>query len=131
MKKRYRIHGDNKGYTIAILETPKKPIIRKNYATLGTSLDLKLFGVEFDSWHAEIRIVLFLLENPYYLNLIKSEGLFSLFVYRYTWKGNHATSSKPCPKCRKVLKIFKKKFLPNCKFVIKYIENHTLKTIEF
>jgi len=128
---KYKIFGDNKGYTIAILETSKKPIIRKNYTTNGSPLDLKLFGVHYDSWHAEIRIIMFLLDNPYYLNLIKHEGVFSMFVYRYTWKGNIGNSSKPCSKCMKVLKIFKKKFLPDCKFIIKYIENKQIKKIEF
>lgn len=126
-----RSFGDKKGYTIAILETPHRPIIRKNYTIPGSPLDLKIFGVTYNSWHAEARIIMFLLENPYYLNLVRSERIFSLFVYRYTWKGNHGLSSRPCPKCLKVLKLFKKKFLPNCKFIIKFIENNKIKKIEF
>ena len=121
--------GDRKGYTIAILHTPKKKIIRYNETSNSPSSDmtLSLFRVEFRSWHAEMRIIKFLIDNIYYRNMLASLGIVKMDVFRYTWCGNMANSSKPCDKCRKVISLFKEKYMPNTTIEIRYIENNTIK----
>jgi len=119
---------DSKGKTIAILQLPNgKMIVRENLCLSGP-LKVKVFGVEYDSWHAEIRCILSLMKNSYFLNLVKREKWLGLTVLRYNRKGKLTSNSKPCSACWKVLKIFKKRYLGlDTKFELAYIEAGKMK----
>ena len=125
----YKIEGDKKGVTIAVLLLGSKPIVRTNYA-VKNNLNVKLFGVEFNSWHAEMRIINLLMRNRYLLNKLKEQNRFIMHVYRYTPTGDYATSSKPCDKCVKVMKEFKRRYMKNGTFLIHYFEKNALGNVE-
>jgi len=115
---------DSKGKTIAILQLPNGKIITRENLCLSGSLKVKIFGIEYDSWHAEVRCILTLMKNSYFLNLVRQEKWLGLTVLRYNRKGKLAPNSKPCSACWKVLKIFKKRYLGlDNKFELTYIKD--------
>ncbi len=124
-------HSDIKGTSIAILHLPNgQTIVRKNIVVYGTELNIKLFGIEFDSWHAEMRLIYSLLKNTYYLKQVMEANLLEITVIRITKAGKLATCSKPCDKCIAVLKNFKKKYIPYGKVIIHYHKNSNFTVLE-
>ena len=114
---------DSKGKTLAICEIGSKIFSRENCTVRGTDKLVRLFGVEFDSWHAEMRVLLVLLKNSYYQYLAKESGIVKITVIRITKSGKLARTSKPCQKCQRVIKIVKNKILSSVVFEILYHEN--------
>ena len=102
---------DAKGYTIAILTLPNgKSIIRENYVNYGDPNPVKVFGIEYDSWHAEARCMYSLTQNPYYKKLAETEGEINITVLRYNKNGNMTNNSHPCDKCMRMFRVVKDKY---------------------
>ena len=117
---------DSRGKTLAILKMPNGKIItRENEVIKGNQINLKIFNVPYPfGFHAEVRVILSILKNSYWLELIKHSKFMDLTVIRYTNTGKLAISSKPCEKCQIVLREFKKKFLyEKFNIVVNYFEN--------
>ena len=116
---------------MAILFLPhNKTIIRTNLAP-SPYFSIKLLGIEYPSWHAEARIIHLLISNTYYLKLIEKIGEMNLLVLRYNKRGMLTGNSKPCSKCQRLFKLFKKKFLPSVKIIVSYLEDFKVKTLIF
>ena len=125
------VNGDRKGVSISICYIPSidKTIVRKNYTEKGKKKTLiKIFNISYPSIHSEIRILLTILHNKYYLRNIINEGVLTITNIRYSPSGKLAKSSKPCNKCIKVFKIFKNKYkLKRITFI--YHENNQIKEL--
>jgi len=124
-------NGDNKGVSVSICYIPSidKTIIRKNYTEKGKKKVLvKIFNISYPSIHSEVRVLLTILHNKYYLRKVMDEGKLVITNIRYSPSGNRARSSKPCDKCIKVFKIFKNRYkLRKITFI--YHENNQVKEL--
>jgi len=124
-------YKDSKGVsiTICIIPSINKVITRYNYTEFGQKKRLiKIFGIEYNSFHSEIRVLLTILRNEYYLKNIQKSKYLKLINLRYNKNMNMSYSSKPCVKCQNVLRIFKEKF--GLKYIeVEYFERNTKKTL--
>jgi len=115
--------GDTKGITIASVVLPGNKVITRNNLTQKKSkMGVKILGVEFLSWHAEMRIISYLMRNSYFRVLIDKQGELHMSIVRHTRTGDLANSSRPCYKCQTVMRKFKQKYLPNVKFIVHFHE---------
>lgn len=115
---------DRKGESIAIAKIGSKIITRSNLA-LNSPLNIKFFGISFNSWHAEIRILKAIIQNNYLLNLARQYGI-HIHILRFT-NAKNLTNSKPCNKCQKCLEIFSDKY--GIRIRVSYIEDNKVKFI--
>lgn len=118
---------DSKGRSICVVKIPykNKIITRENLTFSGENIDLTVFGVKYKyGIHAEVFCIMSILGNSKYLKMIEKAKVLEFTIFRYTKTGKFAISSKPCDKCIKVLKNFKKTIFDNkIKIVINYFEN--------
>ncbi len=110
---------DSKGKTIAIATIGPKILIREN-TTTPTHTTIKFFGLDYNSWHAETRIIFSIIKNKYLLKLAETCGI-EMVVERFTRSGKLAGNSKPCTKCQKMLSLVSKKY--NIRINVFYWEN--------
>ena len=122
---------DAKGKTVCIAVIPgiNKVIMRDNI-THGKN-PVKVFGIEFNSWHAEMRVLYTISNNRYFQHHIIDHGTLELTVLRYTKCGNFGLCSKPCDKCQQAIKVFKKKYVPDVRIIVNYYEDSEMKGMVF
>jgi intein/homing endonuclease len=125
-------YKDSKGVSVSICIIPeiKKVITRSNYTENGKKKKLiKIFGVEYESLHSEIRVLLTIIKNPLFLKKIQKYKELKITNLRYSKTGNLAKCSKPCEKCQIVLKQFKEKYQLK-RIIVEYVENGKIKELE-